>query len=202
MLNIFIFNFFLITEYIFLFYFFLPPPLTKTHLFLCTWACFGLMHSGIIHADGSREIRYSKSMTLLLYTLEYALVLLSSFRQSRYQSENDQGFWGHLKNRHLPSFFPSFHIITFTAFQVYLLRYFKDISTSTPILQGYKYSYYYTISLLFPIAYDPLLATKKHSVAYSSSDSPGALRTFNGRLFAFCRLSFIHSFIFFFVSIL
>ena len=76
-------------------------------------------------------------MTLLLYTLEYALVLLSSFLQSRYQSENDQG---HLRlfekppSPQLLSFFPSFHIITFTVPQVYLLQYFKDISIFIIIL--------------------------------------------------------------------
>lgn len=151
------------------------------------------MHSGIIHADGSREIRYSKSMTLLLYTLEYALVLLSSFLQSRYQSENDQG---HLRlfekppSPQLLSFFSHYHI-------------YSTSSISTSILQGYKYIYYYTISLLFPTAYDPLLATKKHSVAYSLSDSPGALRILNGQLFVCLFPSFFLSFIhFFFVSIL
>ena len=68
-LKFFIFNFLIIFFFNFLT---LPPPELKTHLFLCTGACFGLMHSGIIHADGSSDFRYSKSMALLLYTSEYA----------------------------------------------------------------------------------------------------------------------------------
>jgi len=48
------------------------------------------MHSGIIHVDGSSDFRYSKSMALLLYTLEYVFGSFVHLSSIRYQSENDQ----------------------------------------------------------------------------------------------------------------